>query len=265
MAKTARGAAAKKQTSKQSYSTPALEKGLDVLELLAQQPDGLTKSELARALNRTISEIFRMLICLERRGYIAQMNDDRYALTLKLFQMVQEHPPTERLLLDATPAMHRLAHATLQSCHLGVLELGRVTFVAQVNAPTRVGFYVRLGSTIDIMESTSGYVLLAFQPLPQQKRLLEEWKRETGKALPRDLQAHLQRIRKLGYEKRASYLVKGVTNISFPIFNERGTAIGALALPYIQSTEPGVGLSEAVAELGKAAAEITAKLGGKRP
>ena len=42
------------------YSTPALEKGLDVLELLARQREGLTKSEIARRLDRTISEIHRL-------------------------------------------------------------------------------------------------------------------------------------------------------------------------------------------------------------
>jgi DNA-binding IclR family transcriptional regulator len=265
MAKAVRAGRVDKAATKQSYSTPALEKGLDVLELLAKQPNGLTKSELARALNRTVSEIFRMLICLEQRGYIAQLNDDRYGLTLKLFQMVQEHPPTERLVLDATPAMRHVADATLQSCHLGVLELGKVTFLAQVNAPTRVGFYVRLGSTVDIMDSASGYVILAYQPLAQLQRILEEWKRETGRKPPSDLQTHLQRIRKAGHEKRASYLVKGVTNISCPIFNERGTAIAALAMPYIQTLEPGMSVVAAAEELRKAAAQITANLGGREP
>src|SRR3978361_1984891 len=89
-----------------SYATPALDKGLDVLELLAHQRDGLTKSEIARSLGRTISEIFRMLLCLERRGYIAHAAGDRYVLSLKLFRLVQEHPPTERLLAEALPRLH---------------------------------------------------------------------------------------------------------------------------------------------------------------
>ncbi|HTF67711.1 MAG TPA: helix-turn-helix domain-containing protein [Edaphobacter sp.] len=46
---------------KNTYATPALEKGLDVIELLAHQPGGLTKSEISRELKRTVSEIFRML------------------------------------------------------------------------------------------------------------------------------------------------------------------------------------------------------------
>jgi DNA-binding IclR family transcriptional regulator len=245
------------------YAVPALEKGLDVLELLAHQRDGLTATQIARELNRTVSEIFRMIICLKRRGYIAQLAEERFSLTLKLFKLVQEHPPTERLIADALPVMHRLAHETLQSCHMGVLEAGRVVIIAQVNAPTNIGFYVKLGSTVDVMESGSGYILLAHQTPDQRERLLAEWSRETGKAAPRDLNAHLHRIEKAGYEKRASYLVKGVVNISFPIFDDRGAAIGALTVPFIQHAGSSTQESQVIEALRRAASEITAAIGGK--
>jgi len=248
-----------------NYATPALEKGLDVVELLAHQPTGLTKSQIARELDRTVSEIFRMLLCLERRGYIAQLSDERYSLTLKLFKLVQEHPPTERLIVDAFPVMSRLAHDAMQSCHLGVLEGGRVAILAQVNAPSNIGFYVKLGSTVDIMEAASGYVILAHQDSTQRKRTLAEWSRETGKKPPRDLGVHLARIRKAGYEKRASYLVKGIVNISFPICDDRGSAVGALTVPYIQYNSSKTSASNVIAVLRRSAAEITAALGGRSP
>lgn len=165
----------------ETYAVPALEKGLDVLELLAREPEGLSKSQIARELNRTVSEIFRMLVCLERRGYIAQIGNDRVYLTLKMFRLVQEHPPTERLISTALPVMHQLAHDTLQSCHLAVLEGGRVVILAQVNAPTAVGFYVKPGSTVDIMEAASGYVLLAHMSAPERERALRELSRDTGR------------------------------------------------------------------------------------
>jgi DNA-binding IclR family transcriptional regulator len=248
-----------------AYATPALDKGLDIIELLAHQSAGLTKSQLARELKRTVSEIFRMLLCLERRGYIAQVEEDRYSLTLKMFKLVQEHPPTERLIVDALPVMNRLARDTLQSCHMGVLEGSRVVLLAQVNAPTDLGFFVKLGSTVDIMESGSGYVILAHQVVTQRKRTLEEWSRETGKKPPRDLEAHLARIRKVGYEKRASYLVKGIVNISFPIFDERGSPLGALTVPHIQYNESARRIIQVIQLLREAAEQITVSIGGKRP
>src|SRR6266513_2137119 len=45
------------------YAVPALDKGLDVIELLARETDGLTLNEIARLLGRTSSELFRMVKC----------------------------------------------------------------------------------------------------------------------------------------------------------------------------------------------------------
>lgn len=246
-----------------NYAVPALEKGLDVLELLARQSEGLTKSQLARELNRTVSEIFRMLVCLERRGYIAALGEDRYSLTLRLFQLVQQHPPTERLIVDSLPIMSRVAHETRQSCQLGVLETNKVVFVAQQNAPTDTGFYVKLGSHADIMDAASGYVILAHQPREVLDRIVESWSQSTGKKAPSDLHVHLDRIRKIGYEKRASYVVKGILNISFPILDDRGSAMAALTVPYIQHSESPMAPAEVIEALRRAAGDITAAIGGR--
>lgn len=246
-----------------NYSTPALEKGLDVIELLAHHPAGLTKSQMARDLNRTVSEIFRMLVCLERRGYIAPISEERYSLTLKLFKLVQEHPPIERLIADSLPVMTRLAHETSQSCHLAVLEGGRVVILAQKNPPTNLGFYVKLGSTVDLMQAASGYVILAHLDPLQRERALLDWSSQTGKKPPRDLEVHLARIREAGCEKRASYVVKGVMNISFPVLDDRGLAIGALTVPFLQYTDPAVDEEVVIESLRMAAVQITAAIGGR--
>lgn len=225
-----------------SYATPALEKGLDILELLAHQRDGLTKSEVARALNRTVSEIFRMLLCLQRRGYISVTSADRYVLSLRLFQLVQEHPPTERLLVEAIPRMHALVEVLQQSCHLGVLEGGRVVILAQTNAPGSVGFYVKAGSSIDLMEAASGQAIMAHLPPEARQKVIVEWQKETGGHVPSDLNANMERIRVRGYEKRSSYQVKGVVNISVPIMGRQDIAVAALTVPYIQKLQQGVSL-----------------------
>lgn len=247
-----------------AYSTPALEKGLDVIELLAHQPGGLTKSQIARELDRTVSEVFRMLVCLEQRGYISQVEGEAYSLTLKLFKLVQEHPPTERLIANAIPIMHHLAQETLQSCHLGVIEEGRVVILAQVNAPTHAGFYVKLGSTIDILEAATGYVILAHQDKTVRERALREWQEQTGKKLPRDIEGHFARIRRVGCEKRESYQVRGVVNISYPIFGDRGFAVGAVTVPYIQHTHATSTLAIVANVLQRHTMEITASIGGKK-
>src|SRR5690625_5965421 len=67
------------------YRAPALEKGLDVLELLASHGVPLTTSQMATLLGRSVSELFRMVLALEYRGYIALAEGrEGYELTNKL-------------------------------------------------------------------------------------------------------------------------------------------------------------------------------------
>ncbi len=255
-----------KSAEKRLYATPALEKGLDVIELLAHQPQGLTKSEVARELNRTVSEIFRMLLCLERRGYISQIENERYSLTLKLFKLVQEHPPTERLIAEALPVMHRLAHQTQQSCHLAIVQGGEVVIIAQVNSMASTNFSIKLGATVPLMDAASGYVILAHQDDAHRERTLAGWRAaKDHAAAPADLDVHLARIQRAGFERRESYQVRGVVNISFPVFDDRGSAMGALTVPFIQRNDGSASLAEVITSLRSAASEITTAIGGRLP
>ncbi|WP_421724971.1 helix-turn-helix domain-containing protein [Bauldia sp.] len=83
-------------------AVPAVEKALDVLEVLADAPDGLTMNEIVERLGRTMGEIYRVVVYLAERGYLSQdPGTSRYALTLKLFELSHHHDPTEALDTDA--------------------------------------------------------------------------------------------------------------------------------------------------------------------
>ena len=216
------------------YPTPALEKGLDILELFASEPSGLTKSDVARKLGRTISEIFRMLLCLEERGYIAQSpGSDNYHLTLHLFRLAQEHPPIKRMTMQALPIMQQVAHELNQSCHLGVLNEDKVVIIAQVDSPVSPGFYVKAGAVVDLMHAATGHVILAHQTQDARARAIKTWCKLNKAEAPRDLTSHLAAIKERGYEEKESYEVEGVINVSYPILDEHGYAVAALTVPYL--------------------------------
>jgi DNA-binding IclR family transcriptional regulator len=117
------------------YRAPALDKGLDIIELLAATPVGLTQGEIARQLQRTSSEIFRMLFVLRQRGYVAQADDDRYVLTTKLFKVADRHSPIRRLTAVAGQVMQTLANQINQSIHMSILQSGRLLVAALVDPP----------------------------------------------------------------------------------------------------------------------------------
>ena len=245
------------------YVTPALEKGLDILELFARQPGGLTKSEVARQLGRTISEVFRMLSCLEERGYISQsQEDDRFRLTLRLFKLAQEYPPTKRLIRESLPIMQRLTHEIRQSCHLGVLDGGHVVIVAQVDSPLNNGFYVKAGAVVDLMHAATGHAILAHQTEEVSSRAIRLWSQQAHSRPPRDLASNLAKIKQRGYEERESYEVQGVINITYPIVDDRGYAIAALTVPFLQRIGDPVNPGVVRRVLKEASTQLSTAIGG---
>jgi DNA-binding IclR family transcriptional regulator len=246
------------------YPTPALEKGLDILELFASEPSGLTKSDVSRKLGRTISEIFRMLVCLEERGYIAQSSSDsdRYHLTLHLFRLAQEHPPIKRMTMQALPIMQQVAHELNQSCHLGVLNGGQVVIIAQVDSPVSPGFFVKAGAVVDLMHAATGHVILANQTQEARVRAIQTWCKRNNTQPPRDLTSHLAAIKERGYEEKESYEVEGVINVTYPVLDEHGYAVAALTVPYIRRIGDNTTTAVVRQTLKRASSQLSQGIGG---
>jgi DNA-binding IclR family transcriptional regulator len=244
------------------YRAPALDKGLDILELLAQQPHGLTRAEIVKAMGRSPSEIYRMLERLVARKYVTRSPEgDRHALSLKLFALSSRHPPVQRLVAQALPAMDVFAKAAEQSCHLGMYDRGNIVVVAQVNGPNNWGMSIRLGVKVNLVDTGSGHALLAFQSEERRAEMLGEHEVLEGEVRPPEpeLLRMLARVRRLGYWQGDSQQAHGVTDISLPILGPHGDAIAVLTCPFIRRIDRHVGVSvdEARELLRKAVAGLS--------
>jgi DNA-binding IclR family transcriptional regulator len=152
----------KKRTT-QSYSVPGLEKGLDALEALASANVSESLTQLARRLNRTSSELFRMISVLERRNYIARdPASEGYHLTLKLYELAHTHSPVNQLLKAAALPMQELSDTVLESCHLCVLSGPLLTVIAQAESPEAVRLSVEVGYQALPLNTVSGRLMVAF-------------------------------------------------------------------------------------------------------
>jgi DNA-binding IclR family transcriptional regulator len=244
------------------YRAPALDKGLDILELLAEQPQGLTRGEIVKAMGRGPSEIYRMLERLVARHFVTRsLEGDRYALSLKLFVLSQRHPPIQRLVSHALPAMDRFAKAAEQSCHLGVYDRGNIVVVGQVHGPNNWGMSLRLGVTVNLVDTASGHALLAFQSPARRAQMLAEHETLEGEvALAEDeLERLLARVRAQGYWQGESQQAYGVIDISMPILGPQGDAMAVLTCPFIRRVDRHVGASvdEAREQLQAAARQLS--------
>jgi DNA-binding IclR family transcriptional regulator len=252
------------QLSSERPGAPALEKGLDILEALAEETGGLSQRMLAQRVGRSVGEIFRMLGVLERRGYIARdPQTGHYGLTLRLFELAHRHPPTRRLQAVALPVMEELVRSIKLSCHLVVVNGDRILVVGEVEPDLPMGWTVKLGATFPLSERyVSARILAAFQPPARRAEMARIMASQEGATRAETLLARLEGIAEAGHDIAPSEVFSGIMDLSFPILDHLGHAVAALTVVIVPQT----GLTPEGEEIqrlhAEAALRISSAIGG---
>lgn len=247
------------------YQAPALEKGLDILEYLSQKATPLSQTEIATGINKNPNEIYRMLVCLEERGYLArEEHSAKYMLSLKLYNLSHRHSPVDEIRRASQYPMYNLAAKLKQSCHLGVLHNDQLMVILQVKSPSPIALSIEEGSLFPLLLTASGRILLAFLEESERMNILNRI--SLYKSYPaRKQKAFLQELDEIqakGMFLGTSDLSRGVTDIVMPIGNmETGVfaslAVSILTTEYDEKITP----EETVAEVQNCAKIILNRLG----
>lgn len=242
------------------YSAPALEKGLDILELLSSVSQPMNLSQISEGVGRSKSEIFRMLYVLERRHYLERVaGTDDYTLTNRLFLLGMERPPLKGLLEIALPMMHQLSEDTQQSCHLVVPSDQYMVVIARIDPPSDLGLVVRIGHRRPILEGTSGLVLTAFQPEAIRSRWIKDYGGNLSPKHRAKLVETLDSITTHGYAAIPSTVVPGITDVSAPVMRN-SVAVAAVTIPYMKRFGVTVSQQDAVKMVCGVAVTISSKM-----
>lgn len=218
---------------RKTYTAPALEKGLDILELLSTQADGMNIGAITKKLERSVGELFRMLAVLQQRGYVSsEPGSDRYRLTLKMFGLAHRFPPVKRLTSASAPILQRLSYDIEQSCHLVIYYEGRGHVVVQQDSPSERVFSVRLGAEAPLMNTCSGHLLLAFADENTRRQMLIRIPSHHPNADGIDIDKMVRKVLSQGYESIHSAQAQGIQDIGYPVFDYRDQAVAALIVPF---------------------------------
>jgi DNA-binding IclR family transcriptional regulator len=236
---------------KPSYSAPALEKGLDILEALASQPEPLSLTRLAAELGRSKSEIFRMVMVLLERGYVARDQErDTLQLTDRLFTLGLRTPRARDLVSAAMPLMTGLAERTEFSLHLVVLHQGKTVVIGAAPGGRDLVFSLRLGFQRPALDATSGKVITAFQNAVMQDRLI----REGLPLIPKGfdtlaLADELSRTREAGFAYHESRHFVGLVDLCCPVLDGDGSAVASILMTCLRRPGEEVSLKDHLAQL----------------
>ncbi|PSC03276.1 transcriptional regulator [Alsobacter soli] len=221
---------------KSAYAAPALEKGLDILELLAEVGEPLSTRAIAERLQRSKSEIFRMVFVLQQRGYLVrEAGTERLALSRRLFDLGIRTPGGRQLTSVVLPLMERFSEESGQAAHLVVLSRAQTVVIATTSGHLDATLTVRPGYGRPALEANSGLLILAFQSEASRHALMRDaGPTEREQIDSRELRNLFAAIRLQGHRIAPSRDIIAVTDIVCPVIGHAGHADAAILVPSLQ-------------------------------
>lgn len=146
-------------------SIQVIDRGLDLLELLATSENGMTIAELSSATGLPKSTIHRILATYAERHYVEQNEESRvYCLGYKVVEIASLFLNKIVLKTEAAPIMHDLAASFDCTSYLGVLEKGEVMYLERAERFNSLRLYTQIGKREPVYCTALGKVLSAALP-----------------------------------------------------------------------------------------------------
>lgn len=216
-------------------SRGSLERGIDILSLVAFAGSPLDARSIATQCRLPQSSAYRFLQLLRRRGLIeAAPEGTGYRLGLIVLQWATALRGGLDLAQIVSPVLRRLARLTGETATLTLLHGARavVAYVTDSTAPLRVTSQV--GRSLPLHAGASSKAILAFLPR-------ELWREAMGhgplvafteKTITsrKELWRQCDRIRSQGFATSDEEVLRGARGVAAPFFDERGMVAGSIAV-----------------------------------
>ena len=209
---------------------------VDILELAAARPDGLTLRDVSAQLEAPKSSLLPLLRALTARGYLAQGRGGEYRLGAGALDLGAAAPGQRELVEVARPAAVDLMRRTEETEFVSVLSSDRtsVVYVDRVESDHIIRYAGGVGDRRPLHATSSGKAILAFLPAEERDEVLRSLSlsRHTERTVTSlsALRGSLDEIRRAGVCVTIDELVAGASGIAAPVFDRHGRVAGACAI-----------------------------------
>jgi DNA-binding IclR family transcriptional regulator len=207
----------------------SLTRGLHILDLLSQNQDGTSVTELADALGVDKASASRLASTLAHNGYAERdQSTRRYHLGSRVVTLSRSVLTRLPLREAAKPFLRRMMERTGECAHLAVPSQGRALYIDQVESPATLRVNVQVGQTGPLHCTALGKILLAFTGTPVPETL-ESYTARTITD-PAALGRELEEIRRAGYAVDDEEFDPGIRCIAVPAVDFRGKVAGSMGI-----------------------------------
>lgn len=213
----------------------ALASGLDILELLAKETDGLGATAVARALGLDKGNAHRLLRMLEERGYVEQDPATKaFRASVQLVSLAGNLLRSMDLVSVARPVMRQLSDETGEAVHLARRTRAGGVYVAQERQKGGiVTVETEIGAQPVIHATATGKALYCMAAEADVRRVVHEplgsFTTRTHTSVE-ELLEDLGGVRERGYAVDDEELNLDVRCVAAPIFDIYGVPVASIGL-----------------------------------
>lgn len=215
-----------------SYRAGPLEKGLDILEALAQSDSPLSAAKLAERLSRPVKDILKTTDVLLERGYLWLQGKD-FQVSPKMLNLAQSAFPLRTLIDMAQSHMRHLVGQIGHACHLSVVSDYELVTISTSDSQEDFSFNLKPGFRCPLASSAAGAVIFGLETLDTRARLSSHLKRELGGKFWHDFYDAAEAARIAGHCIQPSDIMPAISDIAAPVFDDKGV-VGALTVPFLR-------------------------------
>ena len=217
----------------------ALEKALDILQVITDSKRAIGLAELAELIDLPRPTIHRTLQQLVETGLILRaIQKDRYVIGPTLMKLSVNALTSLNATLPIRSILNDLAERVHETCNLGVLDQDEIVYLERVEGASPLRIHLQVGSRVPFHCTAIGKLIVAEQHKNVRTRLLSATplKQYTPNTLtkPGELETEFSNIRTRGYSFNNEEYVEGLNAIAVPISDEKGNTVAALAIHALQ-------------------------------
>ncbi len=213
----------------------SLQRGLEILEMLAARPDGATLREITDHLGLPGASVLRIVRTLVELNYLSREEQTkRYFSTNRPLLLGQPRNTARGFSESAISAMRRVRQATGETTQLCCLIGVEMVIIEQLLSVHPFKYSADLGARCPCYSCAPGKAIIAFLPPEEQESTIDriEFKRFTASTITskRAFRQELTQVREQGFAVDRAEGLDGIHCAAAPILDRHGYAVGAITI-----------------------------------
>jgi len=215
------------------YQIPILLKTMKVIDLISENKEGLTFSEILSRLKFPKTTLFRILQTLEAQNWISKKSD-HYTLGYMLIHYGLAGLSGRNIRMISLPYLEELRELTTETAHLAVLSGRKSMLIEIIESQKHIKPSSPMGSLIELYCSAHGKVFLAYKIKEDIEYFYKNTKliQRTNHTIT-DIQSLKEEVRKIlkhGYAVDDMEFYEDVRCLAAPVWGKDNEVVAAVGI-----------------------------------